>query len=91
MLSIRIEKNFNYNWSNKNNDLGELYYRGRGYLFDNKNKFINSKNKSIERSWWKSNLLENFEYLINENIFKSIGYIKIEDQKKMFTNSHKFI
>ena len=61
-------------------------------LFDNKNRFINSKNKSILKDLDGNQIyLENFEYLINENIFKSIGYIKIEDQKKMFTNSHKFI
>ena len=60
-------------------------------LFDNKNRFINSKNKSILKDLDGNQIyLENFEYLINENIFKSIGYIKIEDQK-MFTNSHKFI
>jgi len=52
-------------------------------LFDNKNKFINSKNKSILKDLDGNQIyLENFEYLINENIFKSIGYIKIEDQKK---------
>ena len=52
-------------------------------LFDNKNKFINSKNKSILKDLDGNQIyLENFEYLINKNIFKSIGYIKIEDQKK---------
>jgi lipopolysaccharide export system protein LptA len=52
-------------------------------LFDNKNRFINSKKKSILKDL-EGNIiyLENFEYLINENIFKSIGYIKIEDQKE---------
>ena len=61
-------------------------------LFDNKNKFINSKNKSILKDLDGNQIyLENFEYLINENIFKSIGYIKIEDKKKTFMNSHKFI
>ena len=52
-------------------------------LFDNKNRFINSKNKSILKDLDGNIIyLENFEYLINENIFKSIGYIKIEDQKE---------
>ena len=52
-------------------------------LFDNKNRIINSKNKSILTDLDGNVIyLENFEYLIDENIFKSIGYVKIEDQKE---------
>ena len=52
-------------------------------LFDNNNRLISSKNKSILKDLEGNKIyLENFEYLINENIFKSIGYIKIEDQKE---------
>ena len=61
-------------------------------LFDNKNKFINSKNKSILKDLDGNQIyLENFEYLINENIFKSIGYIKIEDQKNVYEFSQIYI
>ena len=30
--------------------------------------------------------LENFEYQINDNIFKSLGYVKIKDQLVIHTN-----
>ena len=35
--------------------------------------------------------LENFEFLNRENIFKSVGSIKVEDKIKMYMNFHKFI
>ena len=35
--------------------------------------------------------LENFEYIIAKNIFKSIGNIKIKDKKKIHINFLKFI
>ena len=56
--------------------------------YDLKNKFVSSKNKTeiidIDKNFI---FLENFEYLTNENIFKSIGEIKVEDK---MNNSYKF-
>ena len=48
---------------------------------DNKKKFINSeKNSIIIDSDDNQIFLENFNYQTSNNIFKSIGYIKIEDK-----------
>ncbi len=55
---------------------------GNDIMFDNKNKIINSKKKSKLLDQDKNEIyLENFEYLIEQNIFKSIGNIKIIDTK----------
>ena len=35
--------------------------------------------------------LDNFEYQTSSNIFKSIGYVKIIDNKKILMNFHRFI
>ena len=54
---------------------------GEDITFDNKKKFINSKKSSTLRDKDKNKIyLENFEYQITGNIFKSIGFVKIEDQ-----------
>ena len=52
---------------------------GENIIFDNRKKIISSKKKSLLEDDKNKIYLENFEYLINKNIFKSIGYIKIED------------
>ena len=61
---------------------------GEDILFDNLNNFISSEKSSIITDKDKNQInLENFKYLINENIFKSIGLIKIQDAKG---NSYEF-
>ena len=57
-------------------------------LFDNKKRLINSKKNSniIDTDNNKINL-ENFEYLIDDNIFKSIGFIEFEDKND---NTYEF-
>ena len=53
---------------------------GSDIIIDNKKKIINSKKNSKILDQDKNQIyLENFEYLIEENIFKSIGNIKITD------------
>ena len=53
---------------------------GKDIIFDNNKKFINSNNNATLTDNDKNKIyLENFEYLINENIFKSIGLVKVED------------
>jgi lipopolysaccharide export system protein LptA len=53
---------------------------GSDIVIDNKKKIINSKKNSKILDQDKNQIyLENFEYLIEENIFKSIGNIKITD------------
>ena len=52
-------------------------------IFDNKKNLIFSKkNASIEDIDGNLIFLENFEYLISSNIFKSIGLVKIKDKKE---------
>jgi len=61
---------------------------GRDITFDNKLKFINSKEKTVVEDIDKNKIyMENFEYLINDNIFKSIGFINVEDN---LNNSYEF-
>ena len=57
-------------------------------MFDNKKRLINSKKNSniIDTDNNKINL-ENFEYLIDDNIFKSIGFIEFEDKND---NTYEF-
>ncbi len=56
--------------------------------FDGKNKKIKSNKNSILTDLSGNKIyLENFEYLITEKIFKSIGFIKIIDQ---FENTYEF-
>ena len=60
----------------------------KNIILDGKNKFIRSSEETtiIDQSENKI-YLENFEYLKDKNIFKSIGYIKIED---INDNSYEF-
>ncbi len=61
---------------------------GSDILFNNISNFIRSDNKTIIEDIDSNRIfLDNFEYLINENIFKSIGLINIEDNLK---NSYEF-
>lgn len=61
---------------------------GKNINFDNKNKLINSDQAAILTDENGNRIyLENFEYSIDENIFKSIGLIKIEDK---LNNSYEF-
>jgi LPS-assembly protein len=61
---------------------------GEDIVFDNKSKKILSNKPSILTDLNGNKIyLENFEYLINENIFKSIGLVKIIDQ---FQNTYEF-
>ena len=56
---------------------------GESIIFDNKKKLILSKKKSsIIDEDGNIIYLDNFEYKVNENIFKSLGVIKIEDKNK---------
>ncbi len=53
---------------------------GEDILFDNNKGHIQSKNKTIIFDQNKNKInLENFNYDIKKNIFKSIGFVKIED------------
>ncbi len=61
---------------------------GKDLFFDEINNIIRSDKSSIlEDSSGNKIYLENFEYLVNENIFKSIGLIKIIDQ---LNNEYEF-
>jgi LPS-assembly protein len=56
---------------------------GRDIIVDNKNKIINSKKASILTDLDGNTIyLNTFEYLANKNVFKSIGPVKIIDNKK---------
>ena len=56
---------------------------GQDITADNLNKIINSKKSSILTDLDGNQVfLKNFEYSINQNLFKSIGLIKIEDKNK---------
>ena len=57
-----------------------FFDNGKGFILSEKNAVITDKEKN-------KIYLENFEYLTKSNIFKSIGYIKIEDIKN---NSYEF-
>lgn len=53
---------------------------GEDILFDNNKGHIQSKNKTIIFDQNKNKInLENFNYDIKKNIFRSIGFVKIED------------
>ena len=61
---------------------------GSNIIFDNNNRIIKSNDKSVITDKDKNNIyLDSFEFQINKNIFKSIGYIKIED---INNNSYQF-
>jgi LPS-assembly protein len=56
--------------------------------FDNSNNYIKSEKKTLITDEDDNKIfLENFEYLTEENIFKSIGLINIKDN---MTNNYKF-
>ena len=56
---------------------------GSNIIIDNKNNLIKSKENSILTDLDGNTIyLENFEYQTTENIFKSIGFVKINDNKK---------
>lgn len=62
--------------------------QGADINFDNKNKIIKSNQNSILEDLSGNKIyLENFEYLANENIFKSVGYVKIIDKND---NTYEF-
>ena len=61
---------------------------GENINFDNKNKKINSNKNSILKDLSNNEIyLANFEYLQEENIFKSFGFVKIIDKLK---NNYEF-
>ena len=61
-------------------------------ILDKKNNLISSNKKTIIEDLDKNKIiLDNFEYNISNNIFKSIGYIKITDRMEIRQNFHKFI
>ena len=61
---------------------------GSDITIDNKNALIKSQKTSILTDLDGNKIsLKNFEYQTNTNIFKSIGYVKIDDNKK---NSFEF-
>ena len=62
--------------------------KGADIYFNNKNKNIKSNKPSILTDLSGNKIyLENFEYIANKNIFKSVGQIKIIDK---FENSYEF-
>ena len=57
-------------------------------MADHNSKFIKSNKKTEIQDIDKNKIfLDNFEYLVNENIFKSLGYINIKDN---LNNSYQF-
>ena len=66
----------------------KYYIEGSDLLVDNTNKIIKSEKKSTIKDQ-DGNLifLENFEYSVNDNLFKSIGFIEIKDNKN---NEYEF-
>ena len=61
---------------------------GQDLYFDNENKNIKSDKPSILKDLSGNEIyLDNFEYLAEENIFKSVGKIKIIDQ---LSNNYEF-
>ncbi len=62
--------------------------KGADIFFDNNNKIIRSDKKSILQDISGNKIfLENFEYLAKENIFKSVGYVKVIDHLQ---NTYEF-
>ena len=61
---------------------------GEDIVFDNKNKKINSEKSSIINDIDGNKIyLQNFEYDIQNNIFKSLSLTKINDKNQ---NEYKF-
>tara|TARA_B100001248_G_scaffold68660_1_gene48477 strand:+ start:8222 stop:10630 length:2409 start_codon:yes stop_codon:yes gene_type:complete len=64
------------------------FLKGEDIILDNINQIILSDNKTIITDQDLNTIsLENFEYMIKKNIFKSIGKVTIEDIKK---NEYEF-
>ena len=62
--------------------------QGEDIIFDNLKKIIiSNKNAQITDQDNNKIYLDKFEYQIEENIFKSIGYVKVEDK---FKNVYEF-
>ena len=56
---------------------------GEDIVFDNVKKLISSNKKAVITDQDNNKIyLEKFEYLIDKNIFKSVGYIKVQDKLK---------
>ena len=61
---------------------------GKNVIFDNKNSIIKSEDNAIITDLENNKIfLNNFEYLSNKNIFKSIGLIELNDK---MGNNYKF-
>ena len=61
---------------------------GSDITFDNQKKFITSSNKALVTDLDNNKIyLDNFEYIVENNIFKSVGYVKIEDK---LNNTYEF-
>ena len=61
---------------------------GKNIILDNDKRIIYSKEKSVIQDQENNFIyLQNFEYIIEKNIFKSIGLIKIKDKND---NSYEF-
>ncbi len=61
---------------------------GKDIVFDDLNKFISSEKETKIIDQEKNKIfLKNFEYLIEDSIFKSVGNIKVEDN---LSNTYKF-
>ena len=61
----------------------ELYtLQGENVFLENKKKVIKSeKNSTLVDQEGNKIFIENFEYLINDSLFKSLGFIEIQDTK----------
>ena len=61
---------------------------GEDIIVNNKEKIISSAKKALITDKDNNQIyLDKFEYKINDNIFKSIGYVKVQDK---FDNSYEF-
>ena len=66
--------------------------KGNDVFFDNNIKNIKIDQRAVIIDQDNNNIyLDNFEYDSNTNIFKSIGYIKIEDKKNNVYEFFKYI
>ena len=63
----------------QNNYTENYIIEGNDIVFDDLNKFISSEKETKIIDQEKEIFLKNFEYLIEDFIFKSVGEIKVED------------
>ena len=89
MLNIlKIEKIFKTIGVTKIKTSQNYLLEGEDIVFDNKNKKINSNKSSIINDTDGNKIyLQNFEYDIQNNIFKSLSLTKINDKNQ---NEYKF-